>query len=98
MAALYANVPMDLPGFARPKTPVPTATMKFQNYIHKYRPSGWTSYDFVDISTELTTLLTIADSDDEFPDGLEHDSMYCNGKTFIAQKKYDSVRRRLNFD
>lgn len=32
---------------------------KFEAYIEKYRPSGWTNYDFEDISAAMTQLFYI---------------------------------------
>lgn len=67
-AALYANIHINLPGFERPGRKqlvqdvdsVPRS--KFHEYLHKYRPIGWSNYDMDDISAELKKLFGVDDS------------------------------------
>lgn len=84
-AALYANVELNVPGYERPnESNVYTATTsKFREHLKRYLPRGWSSYDFIDISEELTELFRVDDAANENID---------------QHQKNESVRRKLNFD
>lgn len=61
IAALYANIDFNVPGFTRPNRSevvdvVTEAKLKFHDYLEKYRPTGWSHYDMVDISQSLIEL------------------------------------------
>lgn len=85
LQALYANKDCDLQGFDRPNKVVTEAKLKFEEYVRKYRPTGWSHYDMDDVSQDLTKLFNrdISHDDEEFR---------------RRQQKIDSVRRKLIFE
>lgn len=95
IAALYGNIPLNLPGYDRPEQEemaTNTASSKFHQYLSKYRPTGWSHYDVNDLSQDMEKLFK-ADYRDTNADESDDEDAFRQ-----QQERIDSVRRKLNFD
>lgn len=71
-AALYGNIDFHVPGYDRPikneaVDDATEATLKFIEYLKKYKPIGYTHYDMVDLSQDFKKLFDNKD-DSNFHD------------------------------
>lgn len=98
VAALYANIPLNLPGFDRPKQEmlalgdVSETQSKFHQFLDKYRPNGWSHYDHDDLSKDFEKLFK-----EDVADSMNFGSSDDEVESRQQQKRIVSVRRKLKF-
>lgn len=109
-AALYGNIDVNVPGFARPNKNeandvVNEAKLKFMVHLKRDKPIGWTHYDVIDLSQDLTKLFIHEDDDnnddqedsDDDVDDDDDDDHEVRYEHQLHLQRLSTVRRKLFF-